>query len=79
MAMQDGEEFWGRIYEEETRWLFLPIPQPFCWSPLSVAENRRPDPTGRGILVGETADWDATAYAVESILRGALGEEENLG
>ena len=25
MAMQDGEELWGSIYEEQTRWLFLPM------------------------------------------------------
>lgn len=40
---------------------------------------RRPDPTGRLILVGDGRLFNATAYAVEPILRGDLGEREIWG
>jgi hypothetical protein len=74
----EDEEESGEVFMKMRCWLFLPSPTNSS-SPLSVAESRRPDPTGREILVVYAAFLDATAYAVEPILRGAPGEETNLG
>lgn len=59
-------------------WLFLPSQQ-FWLFDFPSRRIRRPDPTGRLILVGDGGLFNATAYAVEPILRGDLGERDIWG
>jgi hypothetical protein len=74
---EDGEES-GEIFMKMRSWLFLPSQQ---FSVL-LCPSRRVDgrtlPAGRFSRV-DNEDGDATAYAVEPILREDLGETLNLG
>lgn len=76
---KDGWEESGEdIYEDEMSSLFLPSQQFWLFS-FPSRRIRRPDPTGRLILVGDGGLFNATAYAVEAILRGDLGVRETWG